>query len=172
MPEKLVGVIGGSGLYNMEGMEVVEERVIQTPFGEPSDNMIIGKLDGVPVAFLSRHGRGHRLTPTEVNYRANIYAFKTLGVSQIISVTAVGSMKEQLGHGHVVIVDQFIDRTRERVSTFFGNGIVAHVPFADPTCGTLLRSRRVAPMSVLRGRCFQRVRNRICLEAGVLMLLV
>ncbi len=138
MPEKLVGVIGGSGLYNMEGMEVVEERVIQTPFGEPSDNMIIGKLDGVPVAFLSRHGRGHRLTPTEVNYRANIYAFKTLGVSQIISVTAVGSMKEQLGHGHVVIVDQFIDRTRERVSTFFGNGIVAHVPFADPTCGTLM----------------------------------
>lgn len=138
MAEKYIGIIGGSGLYNMEGMEIGEERGIKTPFGDPSNKMLIGKLDGIPVAFMPRHGRGHKINPSEINYRANIYAFKTLGVSQIISVSAVGSMKEELDRGHVVIVDQFVDRTRNRPYTFFEKGVVAHVSFADPVCHNLI----------------------------------
>jgi 5'-methylthioadenosine phosphorylase len=134
----MIGVIGGSGLYNLEGLEQVEEVRLETPFGEPSDNYITGVLSGVKMAFLPRHGRGHRLLPSEVNYRANIYGMKQLGVQRIISVAAVGSLREEIVPGHIVIPDQFIDRTKsERAATFFGNGIVAHVGFADPTCPCL-----------------------------------
>jgi 5'-methylthioadenosine phosphorylase len=134
----MIGVIGGSGLYEMEGLEQVEEVVLETPFGAPSDAYITGVLNGVKMAFLPRHGRGHRLLPSEVNYRANIYGMKQLGVQRIISVSAVGSLKEAIAPGHIVIPDQFIDRTKGvREATFFGNGIVAHVGFADPTCSCL-----------------------------------
>ena len=130
----MIGVIGGSGLYEMEGLRVVEERNLDTPFGEPSDPFVIGDLDGVPVAFLSRHGRGHRRLPSELNYRANIYGFKVLGAHTILSASAVGSMKEAYQPTHIVFPHQFVDRTRHRPDTFFGNGIVGHVAFADPIC--------------------------------------
>ena len=129
-----IGVIGGSGLYEMEGLKVLHERTLDTPFGAPSDPYVIGEVDGVGVAFLSRHGRGHRLSPTEVNYRANIYGFKVLGVHTLLSASAVGSLKEQYHPTDIVFPHQFIDRTRHRADTFFGNGIVAHVGFADPLC--------------------------------------
>jgi len=129
-----IGIIGGSGLYEMEGLRVIEERDITTPFGEPSDPFVIGEIDGVRVAFLSRHGRGHRRTPSELNYRANIYGFKVLGAHTILSASAVGSMKEEYQPTHIVFPHQFIDRTRHRPDTFFGNGIVGHVAFADPIC--------------------------------------
>jgi 5'-methylthioadenosine phosphorylase len=129
-----IGIIGGSGLYEMEGLRVIEERSMATPFGEPSDPFVIGEIDGVRVAFLSRHGRGHRRTPSELNYRANIYAFKLLGAHTILSASAVGSMKEEYPPTHIVFPHQFIDRTRHRPDTFFGNGIVGHVAFADPIC--------------------------------------
>ncbi len=132
-----IGIIGGSGLYNMEGLTGVREARVRTPFGEPSDALVVGMLDGVRVAFLSRHGRGHRLSPSAINYRANLYALKTLGVRRVISVSAVGSMKEALKPGHVVLPDQFIDHTKRRAGTFFEKGIVAHVAFADPVCGAL-----------------------------------
>lgn len=128
-----IGIIGGSGLYEMEGLRVVEEP-IDTPFGPPSDPFVIGEIDGVRVAFLSRHGRGHRLLPTELNYRANIFGFKSLGAHTILSASAVGSMKEEYQPTHIVFPHQFIDRTRHRPDTFFGNGIVGHVAFADPIC--------------------------------------
>lgn len=130
----MIGVIGGSGLYEMEGVRVLEERVVDTPFGEPSDPYVIGDVDGVRVAFLSRHGRGHRKMPTEINYRANLFGFKLLGVHSILSASAVGSMKEEYAPTDIVFPLQFIDRTRHRPDTFFGNGIVAHVTFADPIC--------------------------------------
>ena len=129
-----VGIIGGSGLYQMEGLEVRYERSVETPFGAPSDPYVIGEVDGVGVAFLSRHGRGHRYTPSEVNYRANIYGLKVLGAHTILSASAVGSLKEEYHPTHIVFPHQFIDRTRHRADTFFGNGIVAHVAFADPIC--------------------------------------
>ena len=129
-----IGIIGGSGLYAMQGLEVVEERAVDTPFGEPSDPYVIANADGVGVAFLARHGKGHRFTPTEVNYRANIYGFKTLGVHTILSASAVGSLKEQYKPTDIVFPHQFIDRTRHRTDTFFGFGLVAHVAFADPIC--------------------------------------
>jgi 5'-methylthioadenosine phosphorylase len=129
-----IGIIGGSGLYQMEGLHVIEERPIPTPFGDPSDAYIIGEIDGVRVAFLSRHGRGHRLTPSELNYRANIFGFKVLGVHTILSASAVGSMKLEYAPTDIVFPHQFIDRTRHRPDTFFGNGIVAHVGFSDPIC--------------------------------------
>jgi 5'-methylthioadenosine phosphorylase len=133
-----IGVIGGSGLYQMAGLEVEEERHIETPFGDPSDIYVIGKLEGRRVAFLPRHGRGHRLTPTELNYRANIFGFKVLGVEQLISVSAVGSMKLEYKPTDIVVPDQFYDRTRHRVDTFFGNGLVAHVSLAKPICPRLI----------------------------------
>jgi 5'-methylthioadenosine phosphorylase len=134
----MIGVIGGSGLYEMEGLQQVEEVTVETPFGAPSDVYITGVLNGVRMAFLPRHGRGHRLLPSEVNYRANIYGMKQLGVQRIISVSAVGSLKEAIAPGHIVIPDQFIDRTKGvRDATFFGSGIVAHVGFADPVCSCL-----------------------------------
>ena len=135
MSDMAIGVIGGSGLYEMEGLENVERIRVETPFGDPSDEYFTGVLNGVRMVFLPRHGRGHRLLPSEVNYRANIFGMKKLGVEQIISVSAVGSLKEDIAPGHMVIPDQFIDRTKGiRRDTFFGDGIVAHVGFADPVC--------------------------------------
>lgn len=137
MSEIEIGVIGGSGLYAMEGMEVLEERRLETPFGEPSDAYIIGELDGRKVAFLPRHARGHRLLPSELNYRANLFGFKLLGVEWILSVSAVGSLKLEYEPTDIVVPDQFYDRTRHRPDTFFGRGLVAHVSIADPVCGEL-----------------------------------
>ncbi len=132
-----IGVIGGSGLYQMEDMRVVEERRIETPFGDPSDPYVVGELAGRRVAFLPRHGRGHRLLPSELNYRANIFGFKVLGVEWIVSVSAVGSLKIEYEPTDILVPDQFYDRTRHRPDTFFGNGLVAHVSLADPVCPRL-----------------------------------
>ena len=159
----MIGVIGGSGLYEMDGLEQVEQLQLQTPFGDPSDSFITGVLNGVRMAFLPRHGRGHRYLPSEVNYRANIYAMKSLGVERIISVSAVGSLKEAIAPGQIVIPDQFIDRTRGiRRDTFFGDGIVAHAGFADPTCSclsaTLFRAAQRAGATVHRGGTY------LCME--------
>ncbi|HYO12789.1 MAG TPA: S-methyl-5'-thioadenosine phosphorylase [Thermoanaerobaculia bacterium] len=155
MSDIRIGVIGGSGLYQMEGMTVREERRISTPFGEPSDAYVIGELEGRPVAFLPRHGRGHRLLPTELNYRANIYGFKVLGVEELVSVSAVGSMKIDYKPTDIVVPDQFFDRTRHRVDTFFGNGLVAHVSLAKPICPRLIDvavdAARAAGATVHRG---------------------
>jgi len=137
MPEAKIGVIGGSGLYEIEGMTDIEEVKPETPFGEPSDAIIIGEVEGNRIAFLPRHGRGHYVLPTEVPSRANIYAFKSLGVEWIISISAVGSLKEEIRPMDLVIPDQLIDRTKSRVNTFFGGGLVAHVTFADPFCPVL-----------------------------------
>jgi 5'-methylthioadenosine phosphorylase len=138
MSDVRIGVVGGSGLYQMEGLVVREERRIETPFGDPSDPYVIGELDGRLVAFLPRHGRGHRLTPTELNYRANVYGFKVLGVEQLISVSAVGSLKLEYKPTDIVVPDQFYDRTRHRTDTFFGNGLVAHTSLAKPVCPRLI----------------------------------
>ena len=132
-----IGIIGGSGLYSMPGFEAQEEVSIDTPFGAPSDNYVVGKLRGRPVAFLARHGRGHRLSPSELNFRANIYGMKSLGVERILSLSAVGSLKEEHRPLDFVIPDQFFDRTNGRSSTFFGEGLVAHISFAHPVCPDL-----------------------------------
>ncbi len=132
-----IGIIGGSGLYEMAELTDVTPVAIETPFGDPSGNYILGRLSGEQVAFLPRHGTGHRLTPSEINYRANIYGFKKLGATHIISVTAVGSLKDDLRPLDVVIPDQFYDRTTNRISTFFGQGVVAHVAFGQPICPQL-----------------------------------
>jgi 5'-methylthioadenosine phosphorylase len=137
LAEAEIGIIGGSGLYSMPGLSDVRELRQQTPFGDPSDPYWLGMLEGRKVAFLARHGKGHRILPTELNFRANIYGFKQLGVERIISVSAVGSLKEEHKPLDFVIPDQFFDRTRHRVDTFFGDGIVAHVSLADPVCGEL-----------------------------------
>lgn len=134
MTTQRVGIIGGSGLYEMPGLKIKEEKKINTPFGAPSDAFTIGELEGREVIFLPRHGRGHRISPTEINYRANIYGMKQLGVTWLLAISAVGSLREEIHPGHMVIIDQFIDRTRQRPSTFFGDGVVAHVSFADPIC--------------------------------------
>jgi 5'-methylthioadenosine phosphorylase len=134
-----IGIIGGSGLYSMPGLTKIKELRLRTPFGQPSDPYVLGTLEGRKVAFLARHGRGHRILPTELNFRANIYGFKHLGVERIVSVSAVGSLKEEHKPMEFVIPDQFFDRTRHRVDTFFGNGIVAHISFADPICPELAR---------------------------------
>ena len=158
----VIGVIGGSGLYEMDGLTSVREVKLQTPFGEPSDAYITGSLGGTEMAFLPRHGRGHRFLPTEVNYRANIYGMKKLGVDRIISVSAVGSMKEEIEPGHIVIPDQFYDLTKHRKSTFFGEGVVAHVGFADPVChdlfGVLADAGKKAGATVHKGGTY------ICME--------
>jgi len=132
-----IGVIGGSGLYEMEGLTQVKTVRVATPFGKPSDDYVIGTLHNKRVAFLPRHGRGHRIMPTDINFRANIFGMKKLGVERIISVSAVGSMKEEIKPGDIVIPDQFYDHTKHRRSTFFGNGVVAHVGMADPVCPDL-----------------------------------
>ena len=158
-----IGVIGGSGLYEIEGLTEIREVVLETPFGAPSDAFICGVLDGVKMVFLPRHGRGHRLLPSEVNYRANIYGMKQLGVGRIISVSAVGSMREEIVPGHIVIPDQFFDRTQgKRASTFFGNGVVGHVQFADPVCGELSAALHSAAKAV--GATVHRGGTYICIE--------
>ncbi|HEX4322545.1 MAG TPA: S-methyl-5'-thioadenosine phosphorylase [Acidobacteriaceae bacterium] len=137
MQKAEIGIIGGSGLYSMPGLTEVREEKVTTPFGDPSDSFILGQLEGRSVAFLARHGRGHRLLPSELNFRANIYAMKMLGVERIVSVSAVGSLKEEHKPTDFVIPDQFIDRTFLRKSTFFGDGVVGHVAFGDPVCATV-----------------------------------
>jgi 5'-methylthioadenosine phosphorylase len=135
-----IGIIGGSGLYSMPGLTNVQEHKQSTPFGDPSDSYFLGELQGRTIAFLSRHGRGNRITPTELNFRANIYGFKQLGVERILSISAVGSLKEEHKPTDFVIPDQFFDRTRHRIDTFFGDGVVAHVSLADPTCDEVART--------------------------------
>jgi len=158
----VIGIIGGSGLYEMEGLTHLREERVPTPFGDPSDAYMLGRLEGRPVAFLARHGRGHRLLPSELNFRANIYGFKTLGVQWIISASAVGSMREEIRPADIVVPDQFFDRTKARASTFFGDGLVAHVSFADPVCPQLSdhlsRVGREAGATVHRGGTY------LCIE--------
>jgi 5'-methylthioadenosine phosphorylase len=137
MASGVIGVIGGSGLYQMQGLERVREVEVKTPFGKPSDKLIRGRLGEIELVFLPRHGKGHRWLPTEINFRANTFAMKKIGVERIISISAVGSLREEIAPGHVVIPDQFIDRTTQRPSTFFGRGVVAHVSLADPFCKDL-----------------------------------
>jgi 5'-methylthioadenosine phosphorylase len=137
MAERLIGIIGGSGLYEMPGLEIVREEAVSTPFGDPSDRYVLGRLEGRPVVFLARHGRGHRLMPSELNFRANIYGFKVLGAEWIFSASAVGSMREDVRPLDILIPDQFFDRTTGRAGTFFGRGLIAHVSMADPTCPVL-----------------------------------
>jgi 5'-methylthioadenosine phosphorylase len=137
MPDATIGIIGGSGLYRLPGLENVKEVALNTPFGAPSDALLVGDLEGQRVVFLPRHGRGHRIMPSEIPFRANIYAMKLLGVERILSASAVGSLKLEYKPLDIVIPDQFFDRTRGRISTFFGDGVVAHVAFADPVCAQL-----------------------------------
>jgi 5'-methylthioadenosine phosphorylase len=155
MPEARVAVIGGSGFYQMDGLADVEEARVSTPFGQPSDTIVIGTLDGVRVAFLPRHGRGHRLLPSEVPAQANIYALKTLGVEFIIAVSAVGSLRQEIEPRHLVVPEQLIDRTKNRPNTFFGQGLAAHIAFAEPFCpvlrDNLLRSAAEADAVVHNG---------------------
>jgi 5'-methylthioadenosine phosphorylase len=157
-----IGIIGGSGLYNMPGLEKPREVRVKTPFGNPSDALVVGMLEGKRVAFLSRHARGHRFLPTEINYRANIHAMKQLGAQRIISVSAVGSLQEELKPLDFLIPDQFYDRTRHRVSTFFGDGVVAHVGFDKPVCAQLAATLGVscdsAKVRVHRGGTY------VCME--------
>ena len=157
-----LGVIGGSGLYQMNGIERGEWVKVTTPFGDPSDEFFVGEMSGVTVVFLPRHGRGHRLLPSELNFRANIYGMKKLGVERLIAISAVGSLKKEIAPGHLVLPDQFIDRTWGRVSTFFGRGIVAHVGFADPMCGDLLQLVAGASRSV--GATIHEGGTYICME--------
>jgi 5'-methylthioadenosine phosphorylase len=139
MGERTIGVIGGSGLYEIEGLTDREEVRLTTPFGEPSDAFLVGRLGDAKLVFLPRHGRGHRILPHEINFRANIHGLKQLGVEWVLSVSAVGSMREEIRPGDIVIVDQFIDRTRARAASFFGDGVAGHVAFADPICESLRR---------------------------------
>ncbi|MDH4099649.1 MAG: S-methyl-5'-thioadenosine phosphorylase [Nitrospirota bacterium] len=148
MSSARIGIIGGSGLYEMEGLSGVRSVRVETPFGDPSDEIVLGELGGIGLAFLPRHGRGHRILPSEINFRANIYALKKLGVERIISVSAVGSMREKIEPGHIVIPDQFYDQTKKRSSTFFGDGIVAHVSMADPVCGHVAKALAAAGREV------------------------
>ena len=148
MANQLIGIIGGSGLYNIEGIKDIQSVSVDTPFGMPSDSFTVGTLEGRQVAFLPRHGKGHTILPSELNFRANIYAMKKLGAGHIIAVSAVGSMKEEIKPLDIVIPDQFFDRTRGRISTFFGEGIVGHVSFADPVCETLADKLHQASKSV------------------------
>jgi 5'-methylthioadenosine phosphorylase len=143
-----IGIIGGSGLYSMPGFTNAHEERVETPFGEPSDAFQVGEMEGRKVAFLARHGRGHRILPSELNFRANIYALKKLGVERILSISAVGSLKEEHKPGNFVIPDQFIDRTSKRISTFFGEGIVGHVAFGDPICATVAKAAAQACAAV------------------------
>jgi 5'-methylthioadenosine phosphorylase len=135
----ILGIIGGSGLYEMEGLRNVRRVTVRTPFGKPSDALTVGELEGRTLAFLPRHGRGHRLSPSQINYRANVYAMKKIGASAVLSISAVGSMKERIRPGDIVVVDQFYDHTRFRPNTFFEGGIAGHIAFADPVCPALAR---------------------------------
>jgi 5'-methylthioadenosine phosphorylase len=149
MPQ-LLGIIGGSGLYEIEGMKNVREVKVKTPFGDPSDAIVLGDISGTTVAFLPRHGRGHLISPTQINYRANVYAMKKIGASAILSISAVGSMKEKIRPGDIVVVDQFYDNTKFRVNTFFTDGIVGHIQFADPVCASLAGVAYASAKSVVK----------------------
>jgi 5'-methylthioadenosine phosphorylase len=155
-------VIGGSGLYEMEGLTRIKTVKMTTPFGKPSDDYLVGTLHGKRVAFLPRHGRGHRILPSDINYRANIYGMKKLGVERIISVSAVGSMKEEIKPGDIVVPDQFYDHTKHRRSTFFGNGVVAHVGMADPVCADL--GRILGEAGAMVGATVHRGGAYLCME--------
>ncbi|MGA2900971.1 MAG: S-methyl-5'-thioadenosine phosphorylase [Candidatus Acidiferrales bacterium] len=157
-----IGIIGGSGLYGMPGLTDTRELRVKTPFGDPSDAIVVGTLEGRRVAFLARHGRGHRLTPSEINYRANICAMKMLGVERILSVSAVGSLRDDLPPLDFLIPDQFFDRTRLRVATFFGGGVVAHVGFDKPTCTNL--SAHIAEACNRAGVKAHRAGTYVCME--------
>jgi 5'-methylthioadenosine phosphorylase len=157
-----IGIIGGSGLYSMHGLTKTREIKVKTPFGEASDAIVLGMLEGKRVAFLARHGRGHRILPSEINFRANVYAMKLLGVDRIISVSAVGSLMENLQPGEFLVPDQFVDRTKNRVSTFFGEGLVAHVGFDKPTCGQM--SGVLSDASVHCGVMVHRRGTYVCIE--------
>jgi len=157
-----IGIMGGSGLYSMNGLTKTKEVQVTTPFGEPSDRVVLGMLEGKRVAFLARHGRGHRILPSEINFRANVYAMKLLGVERLISVSAVGSLMEDLQPGEFLVPDQFVDRTKNRVSTFFGEGLVAHVGFDKPTCGQV--STVLADASVHCGVMVHRRGTYVCIE--------
>jgi 5'-methylthioadenosine phosphorylase len=157
-----VGIIGGSGLYEMEGFSDAREVTVETPFGAPSDSLVIGSFEGRRVAFLPRHGRGHRILPSELNFRANVFALKSLGASWILSVSAVGSLKEKYAPLHMVIPDQLVDRTTQRASTFFGRGLVAHVAFAHPFCASL--SRVVADACAEAGATHHVGGTYVCIE--------
>jgi 5'-methylthioadenosine phosphorylase len=146
----ILGVIGGSGLYEMEGMKNVRHVRVRTPFGHPSDALVVGEIGGRTLAFLPRHGRGHRIPPFQINFRANIYAMKKIGVRWLLSLSAVGSMKEKIRPGDIVVVDQFFDHTRFRPNTFFADGIVGHIPFADPVCPSLAKLAYRAARKVVR----------------------
>ena len=162
MEQVKIGIIGGSGLYEMSELTERTEITLETPFGPPSDNFVVGTVRGRRVAFLARHGRGHRILPGELNFRANIYAMKMLGVERILSASAVGSLREELAPQQVVLPDQFIDRTYNRVSTFFGDGLAAHIAFADPVCPELLeqvvRASRKVGINVVKGGTY------VCME--------
>ena len=157
-----IGIIGGSGLYDIEGLHQVKRVTVTTPFGPPSSPVVLGELDGIRVAFLSRHGQGHGLNPSEINYRANVYALKAIGVRRVLSVSAVGSMKEAMKPGHVVLPDQFIDLTKRRISTFFEGGAVAHVAFSKPVCASLGDSLLAAGRSV--GATVHQGGTYVCIE--------
>jgi 5'-methylthioadenosine phosphorylase len=159
-----IGVIGGSGIYQMEGLSNVEEVALETPFGAPSDKFIIGTLGDVKVAFLPRHGRGHRLLPGELPFRANIYGMKMLGVTRILSASAVGSLKEELRPMDIVLPDQFFDRTSKRVSTFFGDGVAAHIGFAHPVCAELSDAIEKTGRQDLTGVTIHRGGTYLCME--------
>ncbi len=161
-PVAEIGVIGGSGLYGMNGLSDTREIRVKTPFGDPSDAIVVGKVEGKRVAFLARHGRGHRILPSELNFRANIYAMKLLGVERVISVSAVGSLQEELRPGEFLVPDQFFDSTKGRKSTFFGNGLVAHVTFDKPTCTQLCTV--LADACVSSGVAVHRRGTYICME--------
>ena len=148
MAQAEIGIIGGSGLYSMPGFINADEERVETPFGDPSEAFVLGEMGGRKVAFLARHGRGHRILPSELNFRANIYAMKKLGVERILSISAVGSLKEEHKPGDFVIPDQFIDRTSKRISTFFGEGIVGHITFGDPVCATVAKAAAEACATV------------------------
>ena len=162
MARSIVGVIGGSGLYQMTGLKKIREAAVKTPFGKPSDKFVAGQLDETELVFLPRHGKDHRWLPTEINFRANIFAMKKLGVDRLISVSAVGSLREEIAPGHVVIPDQFIDRTTRRASTFFGKGIAAHVSLADPFCKDL--SAKLAAAATAEGATAHGRGTYLCME--------
>lgn len=162
MTTPVIGVIGGSGLYRMDGLVGVREVDVKTPFGKPSDKLIRGRLGAVELVFLPRHGRGHRWLPSEINFRANIFAMKKLGVERIISISAVGSLRAEIAPGHLVIPDQFVDRTTQRPSTFFGRGVVAHVSLADPFCADL--SRMLAEAARVEGAIVHKGGTYVCME--------
>jgi 5'-methylthioadenosine phosphorylase len=180
MSTSAIAIIGGSGLYDLGGLTSVREETVETPYGEPSSPITVGEAAGRRVMFLARHGKGHRLTPSEVNYRANIFALKALGAEEVVSVSAVGSMREDIRPGDVVLPDQYIDRTKGRPSTFFGDGIVGHVAFADPACDALasriaeaagglgLAVRRGGTLMVMEGPAFStRAESRMHRQLGV-----